>query len=209
MRVPCGRVPLMKLPRLLPFALLLLSAAYRLCAADVPNTLTDAEKAAGWKLLFDGKSTDGWLALGGKPFPATGWSVEEGALHHTKGGGNIVTAASYENFEFIWDWRIAKAGNSGVKYNLPDPKKEIGFEYQMLDDVNHPDGQRGGRLHQTAGLYDLIEPVADKKLNPPGEWNTSRLVVAGNHVEHWLNGAKTVEFEIGRASCRERVYHPV
>jgi hypothetical protein len=92
-----------------------------------------------------------------------------------------------------------------VKYNLPNPQKNIGFEYQLLDDVNHPDGQRGGRLHQTASLYDLIAPPADKKLNPPGEWNSSRLLVRGNQVEQWLNGAKTVEFEMGSDDLRARI----
>ena len=190
----------MILPRLL--TLLALFAAAPLFAVDVPNTLTDAEKSAGWKLLFDGTSTAGWRGSGGKPFPAAGWTVEEGTLRHLKGGGDIVTADAYENFELTWDWKIAKVGNSGVKYNLPDPTKGVGFEFQLLDDENHPDGKRGGGLHQTGGLYDLIAPAADKKLNPPGEWNSCRLVVAGNHVEHWLNGAKTVEFEIGSEALK-------
>jgi hypothetical protein len=182
-----------------------LLAAMPLLAADSPNTLSDVEKADGWKLLFDGSSTAGWLGLGGKPFPATGWVVEDGTLKHTKGGGDIVTAESYLNFELTWDWKIAKVGNSGVKYNLPDPSKNIGFEFQLLDDENHPDGKKGGALHQTAGLYDLIEPAAGKKVNPPGEWNTCRLVVAGNKVEHWLNGMKTVEFEMGSEALKAAI----
>ena len=105
----------------------------------------------------------------------------------------------------VWDWKIADGANSGLKYNLPDPAKDIGFEYQLLDDEHHPDGVRGGRLHQTAGLYDIIEPAADRKVNPPGQWNTSRIVVKGNHVEHWLNGAKTVEFEMGSDALKAAV----
>ena len=176
-------------------------------AADEPNTLTAAEKAAGWKLIFDGKTTAGWVALGKTTFPDAGWAVEDGALHHIKGGGggNIVTNESYENFELVWGWKIPQGANSGVKYNFPNPAKDVGFEYQLLDDVNHPDGQRGGRLHQTAGLYDLIEPAEDKKLNPPGQWNTSRILVKGAHVEHWLNGAKTVEFEMGSDALKATV----
>jgi hypothetical protein len=81
----------------------------------------------------------------------------------------------------------------------------VGFEYQMLDDENHPDGKVGGRLHQTAGLYDLIEPGADKQLNPPGQWNTSRVVVKGQHVEHWLNGKQTVSFEMGSPEMKEAI----
>lgn len=192
----------MKFPRTL---LALLAATATATAADSPNALTDAEKAAGWKLLFDGTSTAGWLGLGGKPFPAAGWVAEDGTLKHTKGGGDIVTAEAYENFELTWEWKIAKAGNSGVKYNLPDPKKNVGFEFQLLDDVNHPDGKKGGGLHQTAGLYDLIEPAVGKKLNAPGEWNSCRLVVAGTKVEHWLNGAKTVEFEIGSEALKAAI----
>ena len=175
-------------------------------AADEPNTLTPAEKAAGWKLLFDGKTTAGWVAIGKTAFPEKGWRVDDGALHRAEaGGGDIVTSDVYENFELVWDWKLPTGANSGLKYNLPDPTKPVGFEYQLLDDVNHPDGIRGGRLHQTAGLYDLIEPAADKKLNPPGEWNTSRIVVKGNHVEHWLNGAKTLEFEFGSEALKAAI----
>jgi hypothetical protein len=175
--------------------------------AAEPNTLTAEEKAAGWKLLFDGRTTDGWVGVGKAAFPDKGWSVVDGALFHTKGGGggDIVTTENYENFELTWEWKIGQVGNSGLKYNLPDPKKGVGFEYQMIDDEHHPDGIKGGRLHQTAGLYDLIEPSADKKVNPVGEWNASQLVVRGNHVEHWLNGGKTVEFEIASDALKELV----
>ncbi|HYR58761.1 MAG TPA: DUF1080 domain-containing protein [Chthoniobacteraceae bacterium] len=192
-------------PRLLPLVALISLAATSLVRADSPNILTEAEKAAGWKLLFDGKTTAGWVALGKTEFPSTGWTAEDGLLKHTKGGGDIVTAEPYRDFEMTWEWNIAPVGNSGVKYNLPDPNKNIGFEYQLLDDERHPDGIKGGRLHQAGGLYDLIEPPADKKVNPPGEWNSSRLVVNGNHVEQWLNGAKTVEFEIGSDDLKERI----
>jgi hypothetical protein len=194
----------MKIPRLIFLLALACSVATALFAADPPNTLTESEKAEGWKLLFDGKTSTGWVAIGKDAFP-TGWAVEDGVLKRTTGGGDIVTTESFENFELTWEWNIALAGNSGLKYNLPDPKKNVGFEYQLLDDVNHPDGVKGGRLHQTAGLYDLIEPAADKKLNPPGEWNSSRIVVNGQHVEHWLNGAKTVEFELGSDDLKERI----
>ena len=113
-------------------------------ASETPlNTLTTEEVAAGWKLLFDGKTTTGWRALGKKTFPSTGWTVEDGALRHTKGGGDIVTVEDFENFEFSWEWNIAERGNSGVKYNLPDPHQNIGFEFQLLDDLRHPDGVRG------------------------------------------------------------------
>lgn len=174
--------------------------------AGEPNTLAPDEAAAGWRLLFDGKSLTGWGALGGKPLPAKGWTVEEGTIHHAKGGGgDIVTTELFGDFELAWEWKISHAGNSGLKYLLPDAAKPVGFEYQLLDDENHPDGIKGGRLHQTAGLYDLIEPAAAKKVNPVGQWNQSRIVVKGGHVEHWLNGEKTLEYEIGSAAMEAAI----
>jgi Domain of Unknown Function (DUF1080) len=187
-------------------SLTLAALAFTAFAAE-PNTLSEEEKAAGWKLLFDGKTTAGWRAIGKKDFPSKGWVAEDGTLKHIAkgGGGDIVTVEDFESFEFTWDWKIAKAGNSGVKYNLVNPNNAVGCEYQLLDDEGHPDGKRGGRLHQTAGLYDLIEPPADRKVNAVGEWNSSRLVVNGNKVEHWLNGAKTVEFELGSDALKTLV----
>jgi hypothetical protein len=171
------------------------------------NTLTANEKADGWKLLFDGKTTNGWVGIGKETFPDQGWTVEDGVLVHAEGGGggDIVTTDKFENFELTFDWIIGAAANSGVKYNLPDPKKNVGFEYQLLDDEHHPDGVKGGRLHQTGSLYDLIEPPADKKINPVGEWNSSKIIVKGNHCEEWLNGVKTVEFDLGSDDMKERI----
>jgi hypothetical protein len=196
----------MILSRFLPVVAALSLAASVAVAAE-PNTLTSEERAGGWKLLFDGKTTNGWVGIGKDAFPDKGWSVVDGTLYHMKagGGGDIVTADKYENFELTWDWKIGFASNSGVKYNLPDSKKNIGFEYQLLDDENEPDGKRGGRLHQTASLYDLIEPPADKDIKPIGEWNSSKLIVKGNHVEEWLNGKKTVEFDMGSDDMKERI----
>ena len=183
--------------------LLALAAFTAFAFADAPNTLTADEQAAGWKLLFDGKTTTGWRGIGKSEFPAKGWVVEDGVLKHINkgGGGDIVTSEDYESFELTWEWKIGQAGNSGVKYNLPDPEQNIGCEYQIIDDEKHPDGLRGGKSHQTAGLYDLIAPV-DRKTNAVGEWNSSHLIVKGNHVEHWLNGVKTVEFEFGSEALK-------
>jgi len=180
-------------------ALALLLPLLALTAHAEPNTLTAAEKKEGWRLLFDGKTTAGWTAIGKSEFPAQGWVVDDGALVHKAkgGGGDIVTKESFGDFELAWEWKVELGANTGLKYNLPDPKKGVGFEYQIIDDERHPDGIKGGRLHQTGSLYDAIEPAADRKVNPPGEWNSSRVVVKGNHVEQWLNGKKTVEFEMG------------
>jgi hypothetical protein len=206
-----GNVLTVFAPTLMRSALLPIVAAFSILSfaafAGEPNTLTSEEKAAGWQLLFDGKTTDGWVAIGKTAFPEKGWSVVDGILDHAHegGGGDIVTTKDYDSFELTWDWKIEEAGNSGVKYNLPNPAKNVGFEYQLLDDDKNEDGQRGGRLHQTGSLYDLIEPPADKKVMPVGEWNSSRLLVNGTHVEQWLNGEKTVEFEIGSPDLLERV----
>ncbi len=113
----------------------LLCLGFILIAQPAPNTLTADEKAAGWKLLFDGKTMTGWVGIGKKELPAMGWSAEDGILKHGKGGGDIVTAEAFENFELSWEWNISVGGNSGVKYNLPDPNKGVGFEYQLIDDT--------------------------------------------------------------------------
>ena len=163
------------------------------------DTLTDAEKADGWRLLFDGKSSAGWVALGKAAFPEKGWVIEDGTLRHIAkgGGGDIVTTEVFGDFELAWEWRAAAGANGGLKYNLPDPKKSVGCEYQLLDDALHPDAKLHDGTRTTGSLYDVLVPAADKKLNAPGEWNASRIVVRGSHVEHWLNGGKTVEFEFG------------
>jgi hypothetical protein len=180
-------------------SLALLLPLLALAAHAEPNTLTDAEKSAGWRLLFDGKTPAGWVGIGKDAFPGKGWVIEDGALVHKakEGGGDIVTTEQFSDFELTWEWKVDPGANTGLKYNLPDAKKAVGFEYQLIDDDGHPDGKRGGRSHQTASLYDVLEPAADKKTNPVGQWNSSRVVVKGNHVEHWLNGAKTLEFEMG------------
>ena len=191
--------------RLLPALAFSLFSMRAFCAE--PNALSDAEKADGWKLLFDGKTTEGWTGVGGKAFPEKGWSVAEGALHHAKGGGggDIVTAEMFEEFELVWEWKIGAGGNSGLKYNLPDAAKGVGFEYQLLDDAKHPDAQLRGGTRTTASLYDVIAAAADKKLHPPGEWNASRVLVKGGRVEHWLNGGKTVEIELGSDALKAAI----
>jgi len=190
------------------FSLVILtSAALAATSIAQPNDLSTEEKADGWRLLFNGKDLDGWVANGKTAPPEKGWVVEQGILKHVDkgGGGDIVTKESFEDFELTWDWKVAPAANGGLKYNLPDPKKGIGCEYQLIDDAGNPDGQRGGRSHQTASLYDVIEPAAAAKTKPIGEWNSSRILVKGNHAEHWLNGMKTVEFEFGSEELKAGV----
>ncbi len=181
-----------------------------------PNRLTAAERAAGWKLLFDGQTFDGWRGLGYPNVPTAHWTIENGAIKkiasgkvpvqadgQPKEGGDLMTEATFRDFELAWDWRITPGGNSGVKYNVSEelstamapPHAAKGFEYQMLDDDRHSDGKLP--THRAGALYDLIAPPADKPIKPVGEWNHSVIVFDGNHGEHWLNGRKIVEYELG------------
>ncbi|HKA23325.1 MAG TPA: DUF1080 domain-containing protein [Blastocatellia bacterium] len=173
------------------------------------NVLTPAEKAAGWKLLFDGKTWNGWRGFRREKMPDEGWTIEGGAIKHIAGngeqskqGGDIITVGKYDNFELQLEWRISPGGNSGIKYLVDEDMVKsgysgLGFEMQVLDDDQHPDAKMGKDGNRTASaLYDLIAPK-NKVLHAVGEWNQVRLIVHGNHVEHWLNGAKVVEYELG------------
>ncbi len=191
-------------------------------AAETPiNSLTAEEKANGWQLLFDGQSFAGWRGVGQDSLPRGHWTIEDGILHKVPSGevplaadgqpvegGDIMTIDTYEDFELSWEWKISDEGNSGLKYNVSEeismsvgsPTGAIGFEYQMLDDRGHPAADRASR-NTTGGLYDLIpaKPLSEKNLKPLGEWNRSRIILDGNHGEHWLNGQKQLEYELGTA----------
>lgn len=196
--------------------LLTLHAAAQRGSTTPPNTLTPEERRAGWTLLFDGKTLNGWRGYDPAMDPAKGWTVENGSLKNAKndgrpgsGGGDIVTVNTYVDFDFRFDWRISPGGNSGVKYFVlerlgargavmyvgDDGRSAVGHEYQVLDDDLHPDA-KVGPIRQAGALYSLVPPNAAKKLRPVGEFNESRIVVHGQHVEHWLNGAKIVEYEL-------------
>jgi len=168
-----------------------------------PNKLTPEEEQAGWKLLFDGKTTKGWRGLGRKEFPE-GWDVVDGCIHHKPegGGGDITFDGTYEDFEFSVEWKVAPKANSGIKYRVPEtPGKQSAFgpEYQLLDD--------GGAKpkNATAAIYDVFPANDKKKLKPVGEFNTTRIVAKGNHVEHWLNGEKVLEYEFGSDAWKSAV----
>lgn len=182
---------------LLPF---LLAAA---AAAEEHNTLTDEEKEQGWQLLFDGKSIEGWRSYGSNTPPKQGWVVEDGTLHKQADvrGGDIMTVETYENFEFAWEWKLLDRGNNGVKYFIIEERKAtVGHEYQMIDDEIVNDDYSGN-----ASFYLVVKPIADKPNRPMGEWNSSKIVVRGNHVEHWLNGVKVLEYECGSPEIMEQV----
>ena len=190
------------------------------------NQLTPAERAAGWKLLWDGSTTQGWCSARGATFPDHGWFIRDGAFgveasggHESTNGGDIVTTEDYGNFDLQVDFRITKGANSGIKYFV-DPaltRKEgsaIGLEFQLLDDANNQERVLGvAGNHQVGSLYDLIaaenlsSPGWPKPVPTIGEWSRARIISRGSHVEHWLNGVKVVEYERGSQMFRALVTH--
>ena len=176
------------------------------CLAASPNELTPGEKSAGWQLLFDGKTTAGWRGIGKAAFPADKWIVEDGWLHGLgKGGGDIITTNQFEQFELSWEWKLEEGGNSGVKYFIIESRGAIGHEYQILDDNKHPDGKLAAGKRLTAAYYDVLKTSVPTNLKAPGEVNESRILVKGNHVEHWLNGQKVLEYECGSPEVKAAV----
>ena len=185
-----------------PFLTLTTLIATAALAPAADNQLTAAEKAAGWTLLFDGKTLNGWRPYANKP--AGGWEVVDGTMHAIAKvkGTELITEKKYNDFEFAWEWKIPVAGNNGVKYFVTEARtKSPGHEYQMLDDVGHPDGAIGPH-RQTASFYEVLAPAADKPLRKPGEWNQSKIVVRGKTVEHWLNGKNVLTYELGSEAVK-------
>jgi hypothetical protein len=202
-------------------------------AAD--NELMPAEKSAGWKLLFDGKSFANWEDPAKKSPPGDAFTIEDGSIRvmaRPKIVEELFSSDLFADFELAWDWKISHAGNSGVKYRIQDhlflaaqrtPKFEdlvnlsfdprparrergqdyvVGFEFQMVDNTSNPDATRGGALHQAGALYDVVAPSKDAT-KPAGEFNHSRLIVRGDHVEHWMNGEKVVDASLKSPAVKE------
>lgn len=180
------------------------------------NALTNAERGAGWKLLFDGLTLNGWRGLGYDSVPTAHWKVEDGAIKKIPSGsvpkmpdgqpaqgGDLMSIEAFGDFELSWEWKVAPGANSGVKYNVSEQfslanaanHAALGFEYQILDDSLAEDNKIP--THRAGALYDLIAPNESKRVRPAGQWNESRLVFRGNHGEHWLNGRKIVEYDLG------------
>jgi hypothetical protein len=193
----------MKTPLTL-FALAVAAVSSGAFAAE--NTLTAAEKSAGWQLLFDGQSLAGWRGYKKKAGePVAGWEIKDGMMStqaKVKGGAAIITERKFNNYELAWEWKVGLGGNNGVKYFVTEERpKSPGPEYQMIDDERHADGRRGP-LYQTAAFYDVLPPAADKPRREPGQWNQSRIVVRGKTVEHWLNGKNVLTYELGSEAVK-------
>jgi hypothetical protein len=191
-----------------PILALTLAVAASSAFAAAPNTLTAAEKAAEWKLLFDGRSLEGWRGYKTEAV-GEGWKVQDGALVLTAAkAGDLVTVAEFGDFELAFEWKISSGGNSGVIYRVglgESASYRTGPEYQVLDNEKAKDNKEGNHLAGT--LYD-IGPEAPRDLpKPVGEWNSSRIVVRGWNVEHWLNGVRVVALDLkspeGKAAIAE------
>ena len=168
------------------------------------NTLSPQEAASRWRLLFDGRTTAGWRGFRRADMPA-GWQVVDGALTRVAEGADIVTTDQFGNFELALEWNVAPGGNSGVMYRVSEDvaeSYESGPEMQVLDDARHADGK--SRLTAAGSLFALY-PSPEGVVRPAGEWNAARVVANGNHVEHWLNGVKVVEYELGSPDWEARV----
>ena len=185
----------------------------------IPNSLSGYEVQDGWKLLFDGKSGDGWTGAYKKTFPEKGWEIKDGIMKvlpsagsESANGGDIVTKEEFSAFDLSFEFKLTPGANSGVKYFVTlsenNPGSAIGLEYQVLDDTLHPDAKMGRDGNRTlASLYDLIKANKQSRfIKQPGRWNTGRIIVyPNNHVEHYLNGVKVLEYERGSQAYRDLV----
>jgi hypothetical protein len=180
-----------------------------LAVQSVDNKLCDIEQSQGFKFLFDGKTSNGWRGAKLDGFPESGWMIRDGILTvlesgggESAAGGDIITTNKYSDFELHLDFKLTPGANSGIKYFVdPElnkgPGSSIGLEYQLLDDQRHPDATLGNHQdsRQLACLYDLIRANNNKLPNPIGDWNHAVVISKGNHVEHWLNDRKVLEYE--------------
>ena len=194
-------------------ALLFLSAMLAACgtktetsAPAAPNTLTEEQQKEGWVLLFNGTDLTGWRAYRNDTIDC--WDVQDGAIHckdttATK-RGDLVTVDQYDNYELAFEWKVSPGGNSGVIYRVSEENPApylSGPEYQVIDDT----GYQGDltELQKAAADYDMYA-TSEKVAKPAGEWNTGKIVVNGNHCEHWLNGVKVVEYEMNSDDWKAR-----
>lgn len=185
--------------------------SHLLVAATLAGMMTTsvlAEKKSaklekGFVALFHGESTDQWMNAGSGKFPTKGWTIEDGCLKCAPkgGGGDIITRGTYEQFDFRFEWKVAKGANSGVKYFIIRERGSLGHEYQVIDDAGYPHGGK----HSTASFYDVLAPAKDKPIKPAGEFNTSRIVVKGQTVKHFLNGKVVLTYKLGSDEVKAAV----
>jgi hypothetical protein len=198
----------MKLNDFKPFLLsFLLFQSANILLAQSDNTLSGAEVRSGWKLLFDGHTTNGWRGTYMDQFPSKGWVIKDGELRgelsggmESSDGGDIVTLKKYRSFDLVFDWKLGLGGNSGVKYFIEErqPKptgSQPGYEYQIIDDANYI--YRGEHLPsrlKTASIYDVVAAnlKSDTQMNV---WHRSRILVRGNHIQHWLDGVRVLDVD--------------
>ena len=203
------------LRRVTPLVVTLLAA----CAGAEGGALPDEATGDGeeWTTLFDGSAFSGWRGVDRVGIPSAHWAIEDGVVRKIASknvptaddgqpleGGDIMTIATFRDFELEFEWKVAPGANSGIKYNVSQEMSvanepytaALGFEYQVLDDDLHPDAANGP-TRQAAALYDMIPPDAGKVLKPVGEFNQGRIVFRDGHGEHWLNGVKVIEYQVG------------
>jgi len=186
----------------LPFLFLLMS----LLTIDIASAQT--KSADGYLSLFDGKTLNGWRKAARDTAPDKAWVVQNGELSFDPAighGGDIVTKKTFKDFDLSVDFKVSEGGNSGIKYRLL-PNTSLGCEFQLIDDSKHPDAKLGiNGDRKTGALYDIFPPAENKPYKPAGEWNTARIVVKGDHVEHWLNGTKILEYTRGSEPYKQAI----
>ena len=170
------------------------------------NTISKAQREAGWRNLFNGKNPNQWRGFKKETFPQKGWIIVNDCIKHISkgGGGDIITKQKYGQFDFQWEWKVAPAANSGVKYFIMEERGgAIGHEYQVIDDNKHPDALRGPKW-QTAAFYDVF-PANNRVLQPVGSFNESRVRVKSQLAEHWLNGIMVLNYTLGSQQLQDAV----
>ncbi|MGV3772444.1 MAG: 3-keto-disaccharide hydrolase [Verrucomicrobiales bacterium] len=182
------------------------AAALTLAIHGTTNIYAAELQNGSWEVLFDGKSTQKWRGFKKDKFPSESWKVEDGSLRTIVGNGtDIVTKEKYDNFELQLEWKVTPGANSGIMFRVSEEMDQAwhtGPELQVLDDAKHADGKNPKT--SAGSLYALIAPKG-KELKPVGEWNQMKLIINGNHGEHWLNGKKVVEYELNSKELNELI----
>lgn len=190
----------MKTLLIIPLVLFAFQSSQKSEDLNSPSTgsAPNVKHESGWTSLFDGTSLNGWRPF--KNQENTGWDIADSSIHCKAAGPDLITDKEYGNFEFDVDWRISKGGNSGIIYRLTEENNETylsGPEYQLLDNEGYPDPIKTGADYD---MYDPQNPVYKE----PMQWNHTQIIVNGNHVEHWLNGVKVVDYDLHSADWDAR-----